>query len=80
MDAQVVADRLAESRTAHLAYRHAVATNDRTTAHAALVTAQTARLAAQTDDPTFTAPAWAEQEATYPHVALLLFYASELAK
>lgn len=79
-----VADLLAQSRAAHDAYRMAlprrdtqgqIVPGDSVAAEKALVQAFALRLQAEALDMPGIAPAWADQERTHPHYALLKFYA-----
>lgn len=75
-----VADHLAASHVAHLAYREALTRADAVTARTQLQAAYDARTLAQTEDPTFIDPEWATESGRYPHVQLLHFYREQLAR
>lgn len=76
-----VADTLARSRAAHVAYRAAlVAGESASRATVELVEAQRHRLAADHLDPEHTDPAWAAEAPNYPHAELVAFYAQQLAR
>ena len=75
-----VAQLLADSLAAHTCYRSALQAKRPGEARAALIDAQTARLAALNADPQRADPAWLDAERTHPHDALLTFYEEQIAR
>lgn len=87
-----IADLLQQSRDAHQRYRDAVprrvpdgnttvaVAGDPTAANLELTEANRLRLLAQAEDPQHRDPAWAAQPLTFPHDALLHYYAEQLSR
>ena len=73
-----VEDLLQRSMAAHQDYRQAKRARDATSARVALIRADKLRKEAHAADPEHTAPAWTATAKTYPHDALLVFYAEQL--
>lgn len=87
-----VRDLLTQSRQAHLLYQQlsprmvpsvsgAIAdAGDKTAASAALGNAARLRAQAETIDPAFSDPAWADEPAKFVHRDLMRFYVQQLSK
>lgn len=83
-----IADALLKSRGQHLAYRHAISTDQYASARAALRDAAVYRAWAQREDPTHSDPAWGDGGGLHPAAGgvlerdqqddLLQFYADQL--
>lgn len=80
VDQEFIATTLAASHVCHLEYRRAVQARNQQAQKEALSNARDLRLDAHNADPEHTAQAWRDEEAQYPHVELLAFYADQLAK
>ena len=79
--AAAVAQQLAQSRAAHLAYRQALREKAPTKARIQLQSASDLRTAAHSADPAHEAAAWEEELALkFEHDALVPFYAAQLAR
>lgn len=75
-----VAQYLAQSIAAHTRYRRAAPSRDVLVIGAALTEAAARRADALAADPARADPAWAVHERSYPHEALMAFYAEQLSR